>query len=554
MKSYLGALDAVRQRLLRSPDTDEVRLAAVLSCVSKHLATRNRTRCRKLLENVDPATLAFAGLAGVWEHATKRALVPVSQALALVDDEAGEAEDLGWSTDGRITLWKRVTLGPKPLSRSTACLECPDSDDEDEDRRLSGPLRRVGPLLVQVNFLAAGADDETVALLARSCDCLQSLKLEECYEVTDDGVRALARDCPSLRHLDLGQTRVGDYGIRALAMHSSVTDLVSCFAPRWRAAAAPFLPHLTPTQNLWNTSITSAAIDSLSALVSLKALGLGWCARAVDGRGLKLLARCKSLQVLDLTGYGKVTPRQEQVGWTSTVAGLSALVECEMLADINLWQSEVRDADLAALAECPALTSLNVRRCDHITALGIGWLVHHPSLRNLDSIIKALESGGVRVERDPTPPPPPVAWPWAKAEESLRAALSPGTTTLYVLLFVIAVACDYVRKLVANWYLSAFLVCLGSACISRFVEDERALARGEVVVGTWFYRFRNDELVAVPVGWLTRGAQLASDDPVMAGAVVAAAVWWFAPPQWRESVLGGEGLVGRTGGTGVYGY
>lgn len=68
------------------------------------------------------------------------------------------------------------------------------------------------------------------------------------------------------------------------------------------------------------------------------------------------------------------------------------------------------------------------------------------------------------------------------------------------------------------------------------------------MVGAWFCRFRNDELVAVPVGWLTRGAQLASDDPVMAGAVVAAAVWWFAPPQWRESVLGGEGLVGRTDG------
>lgn len=95
-KAALGALDEVRRQLLQrgcEAGPDEIRLAATLSRVSKHLADRNRSRVSKLLDGTDPASLAFTGLAAVWERGVKEALVGVGEEL------------FNWSVDLPLTQW-----------------------------------------------------------------------------------------------------------------------------------------------------------------------------------------------------------------------------------------------------------------------------------------------------------------------------------------------------------------------------------------------------------------------------------------------------------------
>jgi len=156
----LPALDEVRRSLLKrgtAAETQELRLAGRLSCVSKHLRDKNRQRCRKLLDGVPPASLDYnskEGLMGVWERGVKEVLCALVNGNELwsVDKQLCEFDDVYSPTRGRI----RIAL--------------------------------------------TGANDEDLQVLTR-CSAVEELTLTDCH-ITDVGAQKLTA-WPGLKEVDL---------------------------------------------------------------------------------------------------------------------------------------------------------------------------------------------------------------------------------------------------------------------------------------------------------------------------------------------------------------
>lgn len=156
----LPALDEVRRSLLKrgtAAETQELRLAGRLSCVSKHLRDKNRQRCRKLLDGIAPATLGYnlGTLRAVWERGMKEALCALAN--------GGEL----WSVD-------------KPLY---------EFDDVFAQTQKGG-----------IDIGLTGANDEDLEILTR-CSAVVALRLTDCH-ITDVGAQKLTA-WPGLKNINL---------------------------------------------------------------------------------------------------------------------------------------------------------------------------------------------------------------------------------------------------------------------------------------------------------------------------------------------------------------
>jgi len=239
--SALAALDELRRALLRRgcrSDMEELRLAATLSRVSKHLRDRNRQRCRGLLAHVEPSSLHYSGLAAVWEESLKHPFFFV------------------WGPGE----WP----GAKPLS------EWPGAElDLWEPGRFGVDLQQRGASVVdgQVHFLQ---------MLGRS---LTSLNLSECTAITAPGLEAALKSAPALKTLNLSEC-VGITG--------------DGFAKVLRVCTRLVYVTLTNASN-----ITSEAFESLQMCTRLESLSLG--ETQIADRGLEAIAvGCTKLRALYL--------------------------------------------------------------------------------------------------------------------------------------------------------------------------------------------------------------------------------------------------------------
>eukprot|EP00899_Mesostigma_viride_P008359 jgi/Mesvir1/17524/Mv08778-RA.1 len=227
-----------------------------------------------------------------------------------------------------------------------------------------------------------GMTDASLSLLARRCkDRLEHLGLEGCRSIGDEGMLAVAENCPSLRRLDIGagdgcsSRGITEASLSVLARRC--TQLAYLRAPYagQQLRSEPILAmagHWGQLQHL-NLSRSADMTDrAVQAIVrhcrALRELYLSWCYSVTDG-GVAPLARHgpPGLRALKLSGT--------QVTDASVVA---IAAHCRQLRRFHLGYTGITAQSLLAVAQhCPALESLSVENCqfdmdDALAAIGRG--------------------------------------------------------------------------------------------------------------------------------------------------------------------------------------
>ena len=193
--------------------------------------------------------------------------------------------------------------------------------------------------LTHLNLTGSGAwlTDDGVRALAASCASLRTLFLSTCSGLRDGGLCAVAAGCRQLRQCDTSNCRrVTDEGTAAVA-------------------ALPLLEHFEMANCSGATDATLAALAQGPAAPRLRHLGLRGCA-AVTEEGLSRLARaCPSLTRLNVSKCAAATD-----------AALAALATCcRELRMLDLSESDEFGEDgLCAVARgCTKLETLAVEGC-----------------------------------------------------------------------------------------------------------------------------------------------------------------------------------------------
>ncbi|XP_039513674.1 protein AMN1 homolog [Pimephales promelas] len=175
------------------------------------------------------------------------------------------------------------------------------------------------------------------ALKQINCLQLREILLEDCAEITSEGVEVLASRCPCLQVVDLtGCTAVTDSGIQALALHCKslkVISLSGCIALSDQA----LLELGTNCRRLYSiyfsgTNVTDQGVIGLATGVcsrSLKELQMARCRNLTDLAVTAVLANCANIRIFNFHGCPLMTGKSrealqnligpgkiQQVSWT----------------------------------------------------------------------------------------------------------------------------------------------------------------------------------------------------------------------------------------------
>jgi hypothetical protein len=212
--------------------------------------------------------------------------------------------------------------------------------------------------------------DDMLQDLCERARTLTGLGLSGCRQVTDEGVRHLAR-LPALQHLDLTGTAITDAGLQVLRD----------------------LPELRMLSLAWNR-ITEAGVAALAQCHELERLNL-WTAPEVGDAALRALAGKRKLRHLTVTitdaGFPwlhqlpvfKETsfPNHLAIRGTFTDAGMRHLRGLEGLSSFDIDDSRlaITAAGLEPLVSLPHLTALSVDAKDD----WMPYIARMPQLRSL---------------------------------------------------------------------------------------------------------------------------------------------------------------------------
>lgn len=141
--------------------------------------------------------------------------------------------------------------------------------------------------------------DEGLIALGKGCRALQFVNLRECGEVTDEGIAGLAKGCRSLAVLNLYScVQIGNKALKALGKH------------------CPMLKSLNVARCVGVTDPGVAAVGE--GCRHLQSLNLAGCMK-VSERGVCFVAfHCKGLQYLNVSGCEEITTR----GLSELLSGL----------------------------------------------------------------------------------------------------------------------------------------------------------------------------------------------------------------------------------------
>lgn len=199
--------------------------------------------------------------------------------------------------------------------------------------------------------------DDGVSSLAERCSHLQYIDLGSCKDITDEGVIALAGRCPHLQYINLSECeRITDRGVLALTER----------CPNLRHIDLSDCGHIT------NASV----IELAKRLPNLQFIALGECSNITDDAVKALATHCPELQSINLernslsshalTALAKGCSALRHInlynsrGWNNDVAAAFAR-RCPNLEYIDLCYCSATDADVVALANgCPNLQSINL--------------------------------------------------------------------------------------------------------------------------------------------------------------------------------------------------
>ncbi|RUP46973.1 hypothetical protein BC936DRAFT_146294 [Jimgerdemannia flammicorona] len=253
--------------------------------------------------------------------------------------------------------------------------------------RLAGP--RVRTLRLHNCFHLT---DRTFRGVGEVCTGIMELDMNSCWEVTDAGLAAIARGCPMLQKVDLSNCRkISDAGVLALVSASSEIDMAIDTLARGithltlsycklltDATMCALATHAASTLTHLNlrrcTSITDAGfahwhLGNTRTLPKLAHLNLTDCTFLTDAFSTHLAFAAPNLRELVLSFCCALTDAAIE----AIADGLTRLSE----VDMSFCGAAVSDSSLAALVAGVgnALEVLSVRGCVRVTDAGVKCVV-----------------------------------------------------------------------------------------------------------------------------------------------------------------------------------
>ena len=268
------------------------------------------------------------------------------------------------------------------------------------------PVQKLNLLLAnckQLKFLngCESFNDDSLEIIG-TLGALQSLKLERCRQITEQGMTSLAKltqlqsldlmmfsrqktdlvlaslaKLTQLKFLDLGSCRdITDQGLAALDNLTQLWTLKLRDCEHITDQGLGFLASLTQLQSLSLMGIpgmTYLGLASLAKLTQLQSLVLEWCVQ-INDQGLAYLTSLKELQSLDLALCRRITDQ-----------GVASLASLTKLRSLDLTECvDITDRGVASLASLSELQSLSLRNCYKITDKSLASLVPLTKLQLLD--------------------------------------------------------------------------------------------------------------------------------------------------------------------------
>ncbi len=197
----------------------------------------------------------------------------------------------------------------------------------------------------------------------RDAPALKTLNLSLCKDVSDNSLGRIATHCKNLEVLDLaGCTKVTNTGLFFVSVGLRKIrrlNLRSC-----RQVSDQGIAHLAGI--VGENSATSVSVKAMAALSGVEELGLQDCQRITD----------ESLKHISV--------------------GLPAVRRINLSFCVS-----ITDTGVKSLSRLRQLESLNLRSCDNVSDLGLGFLCEEggsPGLRSLDvSFCASVTDAGVKV-------------------------------------------------------------------------------------------------------------------------------------------------------------
>ncbi|XP_054824807.1 F-box protein At3g58530 isoform X5 [Prosopis cineraria] len=215
----------------------------------------------------------------------------------------------------------------------------------------------------QINLeFAQDIDDTHLILLKTKCSDslkgLDSLNLNGCQKISDEGVEAITSCCPQLKSFSIyWNVRLTDAGLRHLVKNcKGIIYLNISGCKNISDQSLEFVAeNYSELESLNLTSFTDEVYKEISLLVHLKLLDL--CgAQNLSDEGLSSISKCKNLITLNLTWCVRVT--DEGV--------ISIARSCTSIESLSLFGiTGVTDKSLEALSKSGynKITTLDVNGC-----------------------------------------------------------------------------------------------------------------------------------------------------------------------------------------------
>ncbi|KAK1260069.1 F-box protein [Acorus gramineus] len=171
---------------------------------------------------------------------------------------------------------------------------------------------------------------------------LQSLNLNGCRKISDEGIEAITSACPNLKVFSIyWNVRVTDMGIKHVVVNcKQMVDL-----------------NLSGCKNISDHSLHVIA-DNYQ---QLEMLNLTRCVKLTDSGLRQILLKCSSLQSLNLYALSSFTDNAYK-----EISSLTNLRFLDLCGAPNL-----SDEGLSCIAKCRNLDSLNLTWCVHVTDVGV---------------------------------------------------------------------------------------------------------------------------------------------------------------------------------------
>jgi Leucine-rich repeat (LRR) protein len=225
-------------------------------------------------------------------------------------------------------------------------------------------------LLDDLNFKGSNITDSSVQLVAQHLPHIRMLNLSRCEKITNFSIIAIAKSCPLLTSLDIGETRITDGAFVAFTLtRISILNISEC-------------------KMITDKSLTAIA-KSCPLLKSLN------------------ISKCEIITDDSLTAIAK---------------------SCPLLASLDAGETQITDNALVALATArcrETITTLRLAGCNHITHNGLRQVVDNFTR------LRYLSIRGCKLLTDELFAEPP--WKCTKLNELYIGLLNVGSTALLLI-------------------------------------------------------------------------------------------------------------------------